>query len=139
MNSKKRLNYRGFTIIEIMVLLVIIGILAYIIIPKFTSLQGDTRHKIVEGVLAELQARSNISYAKGGLTKIPVLDRVPDISDLNGVDNQFEIVDRPLPRREQYITLILPNGNIRVPVYYIPPRDELHPLGAGPASFFPYE
>jgi len=139
METKQNLNCQGFTLIEIVVVLIILGILAAIIVPKYIDLQDNAKQKIIEGVVAELQARSNISFAKGGLTKIPVQDRIPDISDLNGIDSQYEIVDRPLPKREQYITLILPNGNTRVPVYYIPPRDELHPLGAGPASFFPYE
>ncbi|MBF0451571.1 MAG: prepilin-type N-terminal cleavage/methylation domain-containing protein [Candidatus Magnetomorum sp.] len=139
MKNNRNGNCSGFTLMEIIVVLVILGILAAVIVPKYTNLQDDARRKIIEGVIAELQARSNISYAKGGLTRIPIANRAPDVSDLNGVDSQYEIVDRPLPKREQYITLILPNGNTRVPIYYIPPRDAFHSLGAGPASFFPYE
>jgi len=139
MRTKNNHNCEGFTLIEIIVVLVILGILSVVILPKYTNLRDDARKKVVEGVVAELQARSNIAYAKGGIKRIPVPERAPDISDINGVDSQYEIVDRPLPGREQYITLILPNGNTRVPIYYIPPRGELHELGAGPACFFPYE
>jgi prepilin-type N-terminal cleavage/methylation domain-containing protein len=129
----------GFTLMEIIVVLVILGILAAVILPKYTDLSENAQEQVIEGVVAELQARSNIAYAKGGLTKIPIEDRAPDVSDINGVDSQYEIVDRPLPRREQFITVVLPNGNTRVPIYYIPPRNSQHDLGAGPACFFPYE
>jgi hypothetical protein len=117
----------------------ILGVLAAVIIPKYSNTAENAQEQVIEGVVAELQARSNIAYAKGGLKRVPIQERIPDVSDINGVDSQFEIVDRPLPRREQFITIVLPNGNTRVPVYYIPPRNEQHDLGAGPACFFPYE
>ncbi|ETR73315.1 MAG: MSHA pilin protein MshA [Candidatus Magnetoglobus multicellularis str. Araruama] len=139
MYLKNKQNCGGFTLIEIIVVLVILGILAAIIVPKYINIQDDARLRAIEGVVAELQARSNIAYAKGGMTRTPIPDRVPDVSDINGVDSQYEIVDRPLPRREQYITVVLPNGNTRVPVYYIPPRDDQHELGPGPACFFPFQ
>jgi prepilin-type N-terminal cleavage/methylation domain-containing protein len=129
----------GFTLMEIIAVLVLMGILAAVILPKYTNLTENAQEKVIEGVVAELQARSNIAYAKGGLKSIPIPERVPDVSDINGVDSQYEIVDRPLPQREQFITVVLPNGNTRVPIYYIPPRNEQHDLGAGPACFFPYE
>jgi len=129
----------GFTLMEIIAVLVLVGILAAVILPKYTNFTENAQVKVIEGVVAELQARSNIAYAKGGLSSVPIPERAPDVSDINGVDSQYEIVDRPLPNREQFITVVLPNGNTRVPIYYIPPRDDQHDLGAGPACFFPYE
>jgi prepilin-type N-terminal cleavage/methylation domain-containing protein len=139
MHLKNKHKCDGFTLMEIIVVLVIVGILAAVIFPKYINTAENAQEQVIEGVVAELQARSNIAYAKGGLKRIPIQERVPDVSDINGVDSQFEIVDRPLPRREQFITIVLPNGNTRVPIYYIPPRGEQHDLGAGPACFFPYE
>jgi len=139
MHLKNKHKCDGFTLMEIIVILVIIGILAAVIVPKYTNLTENAQKQVIEGVVAELQARSNIAYAKGGLSRIPIPNRAPDVSDINGVDSQYEIVDRPLPHREQFITIVLPNRNTRVPIYYIPPRDEQHDLGAGPACFFPYE
>ena len=139
MQLKNKHKCNGFTLIEIIAVLVILGILAAVILPKYANITENAQEQVIEGVVAELQARSNIAYAKGGLSSVPVTERAPDISDINGVDSQYEIVDRPLPQREQFITIVLPNGNTRVPIYYIPPRDEQHDLGAGPACFFPYE
>jgi len=139
MHLKNKHESDGFTLMEIIVVLVLVGILSAVILPKYTNLTENAQEQVIEGVVSELQARSNIAYAKGGMQRIPIQERAPDVSDINGVDSQYEIVDRPLPQREQFITIVLPNGNTRVPIYYIPPRDEQHDLGAGPACFFPYE
>jgi len=139
MSLRNQQKCDGFTLMEIIVVLVILGIIAAVILTKYSNVTVKAQEQVIDGVVAELQARSNIAYANGGLKRVPIQERAPDISDINGVDSQYEIVDRPLPNREQFITVVLPNGNTRVPIYYIPPRDEEHDLGAGPACFFPYE
>jgi MSHA pilin protein MshA len=63
---KKRLrNQKGFTLIEIIAVLVILGILAAIAIPKYLDLQGDARAKALAGAQAALISSASLDYSKG--------------------------------------------------------------------------
>jgi prepilin-type N-terminal cleavage/methylation domain-containing protein len=58
-------NQKGFTLIEIIAVLVILGILAAVAIPKYFDIQGDARGKAMQGAIAALQSTVTQEYAKG--------------------------------------------------------------------------
>jgi len=50
-------NQKGFTLVEIIAVLVILGILAAVAIPKYFNLQEDAKNKALQGAIAEGKAR----------------------------------------------------------------------------------
>jgi prepilin-type N-terminal cleavage/methylation domain-containing protein len=59
-----RINQKGFTLIEIIAVLVILGILAAVAVPKYMDLTAEARNKAANAALAEGMARVNMSAAK---------------------------------------------------------------------------
>ena len=57
-------NEEGFTLIEIIAVLVIMGILAAVAIPKFFDLQSKAREKAIYTAVSELKVRVNQAFAK---------------------------------------------------------------------------
>ena len=52
-------NEQGFTLIEIIAVLVLLGILAAVAVPKYMSLAEDARVKAAQGQIAEVKGRLN--------------------------------------------------------------------------------
>ena len=57
-------NEEGFTLIEIIAVLVIMGILAAVAVPKFFDLQSKAREKAIYTALSELKVRVNQTFSK---------------------------------------------------------------------------
>jgi MSHA pilin protein MshA len=61
MKSNKQ---QGFTLIELIIVIVILGILAVTASPKFLDLTGDARESTISGLQGALKGGSNIIYSK---------------------------------------------------------------------------
>jgi MSHA pilin protein MshA len=61
---KMRVNQKGFTLIELVVVIVILGILAATALPKFVDLSGEAGDAAAQGVAGALASATSINYAK---------------------------------------------------------------------------
>ncbi|WP_060989263.1 prepilin-type N-terminal cleavage/methylation domain-containing protein [Photobacterium leiognathi] len=58
---------QGFTLIELVVVIVILGILAVTAAPKFMNLQNDARTATLEGLKGSIQGAAGIVYGKAAI------------------------------------------------------------------------
>jgi MSHA pilin protein MshA len=63
-----KLGQKGFTLIELIITIVIIGVLAAVAIPKFQDLTGDAEKGVAAGVASSLASGTSVNY---GRSKVP--------------------------------------------------------------------
>ena len=66
MEKKKKYlrRHEGFTLIEIIVVLIVLGILAAFAVPKFFTIADQTRDKALSGAASELKGRVKEYFAR---------------------------------------------------------------------------
>ena len=70
-------SQKGFTMIELVVVLVLIGLIAAIAIPKYLDVTTNAKTKTLRGSLSSVRAAVQLSYSKS------VLDGTPAYPSLN--------------------------------------------------------
>ena len=64
---------QGFTLIELVVVIIILGILAVTAAPKFINLQGDARVSALQGLKGAIQGANSLVYSKAALSGVEKL------------------------------------------------------------------
>ncbi len=61
-------NQKGFTLIELVIIIVILGILAAVAIPRYRDLAGEARESAARSSLGSLRSAITIYYANEAVT-----------------------------------------------------------------------
>ena len=84
---------KGFTLVELVIVIVILGILAVTAAPKFLDLTGDAKRATVNGVKAALQSANTIIYSKAVLAGVQKEDSATVAVDGGNVAVVYGYVD----------------------------------------------
>ena len=90
------MNSKGFTLIELVVVIVILGILAATAAPKFINLKADAQTSVLHGIKAAMESASAMVYGKsivkGNHKEAFHLTNTINIGDGGGLNSDGELL-----------------------------------------------
>jgi len=112
--KRHKKNEDGFTLIEIIAVLVIMGILAAVAVPKFFDLQQRARRKAIYTAVSELKVRVNQHFAS----------QLLDGKTVGGITYAAASVDTNLGEDFSVSTWVLGTTDITFNITYFPDPDD---------------
>jgi MSHA pilin protein MshA len=71
----------GFTLIEIVMVIVLLGVLAAIAIPKYVDLKKDAQNATADGIVASMSSGAAIGYAKSAVSGTATYPTITDLDN----------------------------------------------------------
>ena len=99
------MNRKGFTLVEILIVVIILGILAAVVIPQFTEASNDARASALASDLQMVRAQCE-------LYKVQHLERYPNLDDAGVIDAAVGNFVLRLTGKTDHTGLINAAGNL---------------------------
>ena len=101
------LRAKGFTLIELVVAIVVLGLLAVVVAPRFLNVQDDARSSVIAGYAASFTTALETIAAKHKI------EGEPDFIEVEGTVIMFARIDpNTIPRTHEKYSYPYPNTSI---------------------------
>ncbi len=109
MNMNVRTNQGGFTLIELVIVIVLLGILAAVAVPRFLDLSEEAADAACDGVRGAVLAQAAINIADPDINGIGGKGSAQDVVDNIVSDATFDVTD-------DVVTATLPSEDVCPPI-----------------------